>query len=428
MAEPRLRLDTPTSHVIFIHPDRGSYTLPLSGLLWISPDSVTKDIQAPSEITISLLRIVAIEAKGSARRITGDHRRYSLPFKRRMISPRTAPTTAQTYCETVLKCNLWSSPNVLATSQSASTDTSFKCLQFPFCVPVPDSLPATTTTALGTISYAMKATVTLASGESETLYRPLGIFYRLVQSAYLTTKHIRRFPQSPLTFDISITQRQPSHNTPRAQFSVSLLVRNLYALGDRAGEATYVIVNAVKWEVGEEAVLTEISNGDGQTSLSPGQRSTRALSYGEVKIPLSTSNHRQSNSPGQTDDRAHIQFDITIPPAINAVDDLDQESHCPSRGWLHPSEVSKTPAITVDHHLKIEVITGEDIVNDRTNRVLDRRTSVRSYGAIFPLRIHQLASSSDKLHSDRFGDELPAFEVAQSLSPPSYEAGLQAAL
>ncbi|RAH40574.1 uncharacterized protein BO95DRAFT_468651 [Aspergillus brunneoviolaceus CBS 621.78] len=424
MAIPRLRLDTPTSHVIFIHPDRGSYTLPLSGSLWISPDSVTKDTQAPSGITISLLRIVEIEAKESAHRITGGHRRYSLPFKRRMISPRTAQTTAQTYCETVLKCNLWSSPDLLATSQSARTDTSLKCLQFPFCVPVPDNLPATTITDVGAISYAIRATVTLASGESEFLYRPLGIFHRLLQSSYLTAKHIRMFPQSPLTFDVSITQRQPNHNTPRAQFSVSLLVQNLYALGDRAGEAKYVIVNAVKWEVGEEAVITEISNGDWQTSLSPGQRSTRALSRGEVKIPLSNSNHRHSNSLSRTDDRAQIQFDITIPQAINAVDNLDRESHCPSRGWLHPSEVAKTPAITVDHHLKIEVITGEDIVNDRTNRVLDRRTSVRSYGSIFPLRIHQLASSSDKLHSDLFGDELPAFEVAQSVSPPSYEAGL----
>ncbi|PYI32706.1 hypothetical protein BP00DRAFT_393989 [Aspergillus indologenus CBS 114.80] len=426
MAEPRLRLvlDTPTSHLIFVHPDSGSYSRPLSGSLWISTESVASDTLNPSGITISLLRIVEIAASGLARRETGGHQRYSLPFKRRTVSPRTAHTTTRTYCETVLECNLWSSPDVFATSRSAITDTS---LNLPFCVPVPDNLPATTATDLGTISYAIRATVTLASGKSEILCRPLGISYRLIPSSYLPAKHIRRFPQSPLIFDVSITQRQPPHSTTRAQFSVALLVRNLYTLGDREGEAKYVTVNAVKWEVGEEAVLTEITSGDRHTSLSPGQRSTRALSRGEDRIPWSTSNHRRSNLPSRTDDRAHIQFDVTIPQSANAADDPDLESLGPSRGQLHPSQVAKTPAITVDHHLKVEVITGEDIVNDRMNRLLDRKTLVKSYGAIFPLRIQQLASSSDNLYADVFGEELPAFEVAQSLSPPGYEAGLAAA-
>ncbi|RAL13048.1 uncharacterized protein BO97DRAFT_450348 [Aspergillus homomorphus CBS 101889] len=419
MNELRLHLDTPSSHIIFVHPGRESYTFPLSGSLRISPSFLNRDSTCSPKASVSLVRTVKTDIQGSACTNTKSRRRYSLPFRHRA----TSPTTSQESVETVLECQLWPSPAVLAPTSTAAITTSTK---WPFCIPIPSNIPATTRTDLGSVSYTITATVTLASGKSAFITRALDIFYRLVPTLDLTTRHVRQFPGSPLLVDVNMTQHQPKAGTASLMFSVALIARNILRPGILEGEMKFITIKTINWWIEEEARLTEIISSDLQSCSSTCKKSTRSLSDGVVKVEWPTRSRQRSDEQSLKPGRLEINFNIMIPRSAEPADDIYLDSYgTGGSGWNYQSQLASRQVITVDHHLKIEISTGEDTWNSRTNTLLDRKILVKSYGTILPMRIHQLADSNETLHGACYQEELPAFEVAQALPPPSYETSLQ---
>ncbi|GKZ31083.1 hypothetical protein AbraIFM66950_011142 [Aspergillus brasiliensis] len=290
-------------------------------------------------------------------------------------------------------------------------------LVYYFDIPVPNCLPPTMKTDVGTVGYALEATIHLPSGALSTS-KPLTISYRLLSPAIPLTYH-RRFTGYPLTVQTTIAQQPPNDDTSKATFSVELVTRNLLTPGVRDGEMRHIVITAIKWRVDEVAVRINTACSEMQASTNTNDPSTRSLIGGMLDFKPSKATIRSTNQGLHRDDRFQVRFDIRIPESTNAADDVCQ-GYCPGDDRHGSCPLASSPGISVNHELKVEIMTEEDIFNRKTNKLLARKGIGRLYGSTYPLRIHKLADNVDDMYNHYF-DEPPAFDMVREMIPPSYE-------
>ncbi|OJJ66055.1 hypothetical protein ASPBRDRAFT_666697 [Aspergillus brasiliensis CBS 101740] len=411
MNDPHLHLDSPRSHTIFIRPGIEPYTLPLSGSLRVSRDAFMDVTYCGPNITIKLSRTVNFNHRGPPCPNVKGRRRYGPTFRRSARKLSILPN----YEETVLDCALWSASDILVPREN---EVMAHSLVYYFDLPVPNCLPPTMNTDVGTVGYALQATIHLPSGRTLSTSKPLTISYRLISPEIALTYH-RRFTGYPLTVETTITQQRPNDDTSKAMFSVDLVTRNLLTPGVRDGEMRHIVITAIKWRVDEVVVRINTACSEMQAFTSTNNPSTRTLIGGMLnfKPPKATI---RTNQGLYRDDRFQVRFDIRIPESTNAADDVCQ-NYCTGDDRHGNCPLASSPGISVNHELKVEIMTEEDIFNKKTNKLLARKGIGRLYGSTYPLRIHKLADDVDDIYK-HYLDEPLAFDTVRELLPPSYES------
>ncbi|KAI2839874.1 hypothetical protein CBS147321_10837 [Aspergillus niger] len=412
MINPHLHLDTPQSHIIFIRPGTEPHTLPLSGSLGISNKVCLDLTHSAPNITISLVRIVNFDDHGSSCTHIKGRRRN--PF--RHGESATKQLIVPAYEETVLDCVLWSASDKIASRWTTSTEVS---LVYYFDIPVPNCLPPTMKTTLGTVCYDLKATINLPFGRTVSISKPLAVLYRLIPPVLPPDNYFRRFTASPLVIQTTIAQQRPSNETIKAVFSVELATLNMLTPGVRVGEIKHIAITAIKWRVDEIAVHRNAARGELQALANTNTASRRSLIEGVLDLRRPKAIFRRSDQDCLRDDRFRVEFDIKIPESAKPADEIC-ESYCTSDDRQSGCSLADAPGIAVSHELKIELITREDTFSSETNNLLGRKSIAKLYGATYPLRIHKLADDVDLMET-YYIDKPPAFDVVQQMLPPKYE-------
>ncbi|RAK86377.1 hypothetical protein BO79DRAFT_271131 [Aspergillus costaricaensis CBS 115574] len=412
MINPHLHLDTPQSHIIFIRPGTEPHTLPLSGSLGISNKVFLDLTHSAPNITISLVRIVKFDDHGSSCTHIKGRRRN--PF--RHGESATKQLTVPAYEETVLDCILWSASDNIASRWPTSTGDS---LVYYFDIPVPNCLPPTMKTTLGTVCYDLKATINLPFGRTVSISKPLAVLYRLIPPVLPPDNYFRRFTASPLVIQTTISQQRPKDATTKAMFSVELAIRNLLTPGARDGEMKYIAISAIKWRVDEVAMRRNIAHCEMQALANTTTTSKRSLIEGKLEPRCPKVILNCSDQSCLRYGCLRVDFEIRIPESANAADEIC-ESYCGGDDPRNIFPLADLPGIAINHELKVELITREDTFSGRTNKKLDRKPIAKLYGAIFPLRIHKLANDVDAMETYCL-DKPPAFDVIQQMLPPKYE-------
>ncbi|GLA47662.1 hypothetical protein AnigIFM63604_002471 [Aspergillus niger] len=364
--------------------------------------------------TVSLVRMVNLDAHKLSFTNMKGHRRYAIQFRRSATKQSIVPD----YEEGVLDCSLWpESDNLFGPCRNTGMANR---LIYRFDIPVPECLPPTVKTHLGAVSYALKAKITLPSGQTASTCKPLIILYRLIPSTIVPNKYFRRFKGSSLRIQTTIAQQRPNDVTCKAMFSVELVARALLSPGAREGEMKHIAIAAIKWWVDEVTVCIDTTRPEIQAFANPNHTSSRSLTQGKLGFRCPKAVFQSSDQGHQRDECFKVNFDIKIKESAKAADDLCERCYAGHDG---PSSCSlaSSPGIAVHHKLNIEVFTREGIFHSMTNKLSNQNFVARLYGSTYPLRIHKLSDEVVEMDTIHSNEEPPAFHVAQQMLPPSYE-------
>ncbi|KAL4806065.1 hypothetical protein BDV18DRAFT_160134 [Aspergillus unguis] len=234
---------------------------------------------------------------------------------------------------------------------------------FNFSLPIPGDIPATASTPLGSISYAITAT---ANGSVQ--HSPIKI-QRL--SLPIPITHTRRYPDR-ITTDLTVTRRSSQKRT----YQLNWLARSTVQHTNTSSQ--YLVAKQLRWRVDETVKCT------GQDGL---QR-TQTLCRGQRTGPWMARDKDESIA---------IPFEICLRKAVS---DVSLEH------------------LTVEHSLYIEVVTGEDTVHRHTGELIDRRVRDKVYRGVFTLPVTEVADSTvlDQVYAVTAPpvyqelDSLPAYE------------------
>ncbi|KAL4949759.1 hypothetical protein BDW69DRAFT_188020 [Aspergillus filifer] len=381
--DERMELNIPENHFLF-RTAEDSYSPPITGSLYLPASSVT---DAP-EITIELVRYVRPKKKRAPLARSRWHLADSLSKRKSQsiqpVQPATSTPTAQT--ETLVRCQLWTSPNVMENEQPKQ--------RYEFSFPVPCDIPATMQTVLGSVSYAVTATASSSTAllrESKTVN-----ILRLVEPE--TISYIRRYPGDKVVTELRATPMALEGKQRRTAYHLEWFARSTITKGLRESEVRYMVARELRWRVDEIVSLTVLTHGNQRETIC--QETVRKLCSGKTK-----GRSKASGDLNEGSDIIRIPFEVRIPTAVESTDIARYQY----RGAMD------TVAITAEHRLYLEVITGEDTFLQGTRDLVDRKARTKSYKAAFVLpnqRItpdHSLARACLQLDNElpQYGAALP---------------------
>ncbi|KAK1141282.1 Endocytosis regulator [Aspergillus melleus] len=320
-------------------------------------------------------------------------------LRQRSIRKRSSASHEPAVCanvETITQCNLWHAPEKIEHNHEHDTTE----MHFAFAIPIPHNLPATTDTILSKLSYAIKATARSASGRSIETIRPIRIQRCLVPQHIETTHHSRNFAGEDFATELRITPRESVDQDIKTAYSAELVAYGTIMDGVRKTEVKHAVIKELKWMV-EETVKGPCPSSQEEECCQ--SQHIRQLCEGKRKGNWKTTGH----SPGMTEkgDRIKIPFDVSIPRSAGATDELE------------PCE--EAAGLTVNHRLRLDIVTGEDTFDQATGRLVDRRPRKKSFVSFFALPVLEFASREDATSGSFSVSNLPNY--TDSVKPPNYE-------
>ncbi|KAL5002778.1 hypothetical protein BDV10DRAFT_180998 [Aspergillus recurvatus] len=397
-----VRLAVPDTHLLV----DGESNAPIPGSITISP--VTPTSASPlsatrrPEIKIKLVRLV------SPRRPTSSlpgKKSDGKPLRRRRTTARVQPLPSQiphAQSQTLAECIIWHAPGVISPGTLER--------KFNFSLPIPDNIPPTADTVLGSVSYAMTATVRLASYASIQDSKPIRI-QRLAPPEPIS--HTRTYPGSPVVTELCIAPHplDTKQAGNKAHYNLHWRARSTIMPGARESEAKYVVAKEVRWRVDETVKCLSLArheNGLNPRKIIDHHQHTRQLCQGEVAGRwIAGSGCRNQAEETEAGGLIEIPFQVRIPMAV---DEIDAPSYHGDSGHNYgPDQDRETLAITVSHKLHLEVVTGEDTFHRKTGDLVERRTCVKSYKAVFALPVRDTAEI-DLLSQLHAATGLPKYE------------------
>ncbi|XHF99753.1 hypothetical protein AWENTII_003242 [Aspergillus wentii] len=281
--------------------------------------------------------------------------------------------------EKVIQSNLWHQPELVENH----VHSEWNLLRFPFSIPVPEDLPATTETVLGKVSYVIEA----QTDSGICTRQPVDIQCRSIQDGQ-TVDYARAFPGQRLSTQTFLTRMRPDSRVT-ARYAAKEVVYQTITKGIRATETKYATVKELRWRVEETVNAVEVYP---DTTRCKGQIIRQLAAGKQTGHWIATG----------TDGQVAVAFEITIPQSANAADEIDISSY--SRGL----------AITVSHRLMLDVIIGEDTFDQGTGKLVDRKPRVRSLNASFPIAVDRAQGDEGLITHG-----LPQYD--ETAMPPDYE-------
>ncbi|KAL3486211.1 hypothetical protein BJX62DRAFT_242202 [Aspergillus germanicus] len=360
-------------------------------------------------IAVSLVRCVRIEEFDST---TTRHRepvRQKIRFwKQPSPSRRTIPTvprTSRVQRQTIARNDICHAPDEICRHGSQGRTW----LRFNFHIPLSTNLARSIDTVGGSIFYTIEVTVSSpACGDDPPQLhasRPINIVHCAIPR---TIAHLRRYPGDSATTQLYV---KPLSTRKGISYALNWLALSTVSCGARPSELKYIVAKELHWSI-QETVKCLAVKGETTTCL---HQYTRRLSEGQRK--------GRWVAPGGLEDgndSIQISFEVSIPRGIDVSDTASLASNQDYYSALALDSEEEQLALTVDHRLNLEVVTGEDTFHRGTGDLLDRRYPVKSFKATFPLQVRQ--HTCEDFSSPAQTREIPPVYEEPYPAPPGYEA------
>lgn len=441
MEVQEVHLTTPTDHSIYLGPQDEHYSSPLPGSVQIILPSSCIDSSGYPTLSVKLTRTVTVEQQCAA---TASQRRSefmkTLRWSRTTTQPQATPEcepSASSSTETITRCDLWHTQCLVERCQEQGTTK----LKFDFGLPVPFDIPPTTETVLGTLSYAITATSTSPTGRTATTTatRPIQILRRAIPGHTRTTQHMRTFREHQVRIYLDLTPKECPGSGNKASYTARLRATPTITEGTRPTQMRHVVIKDLKWRV-EETTIAVSKPGSSSSSSSDHvyhkEQCLRQLSRGTMTGRWSaTGGYPKSDT---TDATIQISFDVSVPTRTAAAAPvLETSAIDTSQPCLHhqrpcqcsfssphthdPGDNAAAHAMLATHHqLKLDIMAGEDVIDQETGKLVDRKPLWKLFGAFFPLPVYDFLSSHEMPHTAFSANDLPpTYEAAPT--PPDYD-------
>lgn len=440
-----VHLTTPPDHSIYLGPQDEHYSSPVSGSVEVILPFACIDSTGYPKLSVSFTRTVAAAQPCAA---TASRRSDFLKTLRR---PRTTTQvtpdceqSAASSTETITRCDLWHTQCLVERDEDRGTTK----LKFDFGIPVPFDISPTAETVLGSVSYGITAISTFSTtGTTATTTRPIRISRRAIPGHTRTIQHRRTFREHQVCIFLELTPQEGPGSGNKASYAARLRATPTITAGTRPTQLRHVVIKDVNWRVEETVTLvlskSQSSNSSSDHHVYHKEQSLRQLCRGTMTGRWSAT--RGYPKTDTTDDMIQIPFDVSIPTRTAATAPVLETSAtetsqpclrprpCQCSSHTHHAITTTTNTnsdsnamamamLTTDYQLKLDIMAGEDVIDQETGKLVDRKPLWKLFGAFFPLPVYDFLSSHEMPHTQSTAfsanDLPPTYQAAPT--PPDY--------
>lgn len=426
-----LRLEFPPQNDIYFNSTGDSYSRPISASAVFTSHTET-EISGLSRLRICLVRVFSSTGREG---INGGE--CVLSRLNRWLSPgskSSAPYTTR-LCSIIEELTLHV-PLFGTDSQVGYSPEEGKIYKIPFYMPISASIPPTSATVLGHISYFLVASLSTADGEISSTSQEIRFSRRIIPE-HRSMQHTRIYPNSKLVTKVILTQDMTSMTRTDICLDAKVFVRPATS-AERSTEYNCVAVRGIRWRI--EEVTKLFHQPEYQDSRLPeyqpveDQSSIREIYNGFQKGYWRTRQDSitTDNSTQDKDSLVEIPLDIVLPRGTVLTPEVDlgcysaffrPTSSLPSslqNGFF--STTQQKIMLTIEHRLKLDILTTEDTFSVYNHDLVDRKPPRIALNACFPLQIVDKAEGDTEEVLSQGNP--PRYEEIP-VSPPSYENHLQ---
>lgn len=423
-----LHLTSPETHYIFLGDHGERYCEPVLGSVEVTVPSSNIGLSGYPNINVGLARTIT-----SARRRPDTPRRSNGGLLQKLQKRRSARDNTPSIIEEgssadsemLMQCHLWHIPDEIQHNHHNNTAK----LKFNFALPIPHKTPPTIETMLGTVSYAISATLTSTCGE-KTTSQPIHILRRAIPDYCRTIHHSRSFSDEQFAVSLDLIPNKSPGSDMKASYTAKLSTQRTMIPGPRETEMRHVVIKELKWRVEETVRVLSIPTHGGVQDAEWKEERVRQLCDGSQTGHWSVSKTlRKGQAKNNT---IEVPFHIAIPRNANVAEKIGTSAYNSDTKQSRQRDISpgcysnnptlpKTTALFVTHRLRLDIIAGADTVDQVTGRLVDRQSLWKLFGASFSLPINEFASPEEVPDAAYFANDIPPL-YEPGIQPPSYEA------
>lgn len=415
-----LYIISPKSHNIYFNELGDSYFRPISGIVAFQAPRCIHTM-ASTQLRVQLTRTITCNPCPP----TTSQSQGLLECMRRRFT-KTEPAEVNRTCSTIGDVTEDILP-VLDSQANGDGSMESQNIQIPFTIPIPVDIPGSVSTDLGEVSYDLIASVITGNDTITSTRQPIHV-YRQGISDEPTIEYARSYPNSKVITQISLSQHLRTKSKSDLYFAMTIKLRNPMTRGERASEFKCSTVRGIRCRV--EEVTKFLSKSD-EGSRDVERVFIREIRKGRQKTHWETIEGPPGTQQGDTvrSGSVNVRFGFTIAKNANPAQRTDQSCYDFDPGHLDPSTMppelleyytSTTKAnlvMTVEHRLKLDLLTGEDTFERDTMTLVDRKPLRIALNASFPLFIggfndEDIGPAVLERHPPRY-EEVP-------IAPPSY--------
>lgn len=433
MGTLRLGLELPSAHDTYYDQNGDSFSDPIPGSVQFTAQTEA-ELHGLSDVQVSLVLVLSTSTQDEIQRKQQLSNRIY-----RFLSMNTPLTTVEaTKSVSTLEQLTLCLPTVLADSRVGYSPEEGTAYKIPFFIPVPDNIPPTTVTELGSTTLFIVASAKRADGGVITTRQEIQVTRRILPGSD-PIQHTRTYATSKVINEVTLTQSPETSTRSKLPLTAKISLRQPAAPTKRSTEFKCVGVRGIEWRVEEiTKVFTKskgfhISPGNDFPECEPIEEAsfTRELFHGAEKGYWGTAdNPMMKDQPIQRekDSTIEIPFEIIVPRTMALAAEVSLSCYeLNSRPMNDPTAYSQSPDLssttgdrimTVEHRLKLDVITSEDTFGAQDKNLVDRKPLGAARDASFPIFV------VDKAPFDGGAVLLqatPPCYAALPASPPRYE-------
>lgn len=418
MDSSNLNFELPSYYHIVSDSKGGSYSEPLSGIAVLT-GFTQKELADLHLLKISLVCVLSTKDRGKCISESNLLARFN---RWRLTRQSPYPTYSARCCSVIEQMTLHG-------PFTGGSEVEYK---IPFRLPISANIPGTSMTGLGNISYFLVASAKTVNGRSlSDISREINITHQLCPDQY-STQHTCNYSVLNLITKIILTQDIASVTRSKIPVNAKVFVRPARP-ADRPIEYRCVAIRGIRWRVEES---TKVFNQrkcreENLPQCQPieEQSSTRVISKGLLKgyWKILQCPSGAECSPRNDDPSVEIPLEISIATDIDSPSEVGlgcylstfkpTDSSQPIQQEEILSTTQKNMMITIEHRLKLDILTSEDTFCVHRHILVDRKPLQTALGASFPLWIIDRAKEDVK---DILNEAMPPRYEEVSISPPDY--------
>ncbi|KAJ5947049.1 hypothetical protein N7466_000064 [Penicillium verhagenii] len=433
--DPSLQIVSPKSHSIYFDLQGESYSRPICGIVAFRPDK-NDNFTTFTQLRVRLVRTIKFNPSPVPTcQSQGLLKCLSLRFT------KAKPTEITKSCSTIEETQLPIAS--LSDNQVNCPSTDGQDVRIPFTISIPVDIPGSVTTSLGEISYDLIAS--MITGD-ETIANARQSIYldRQVISPKPTIEHARSYPNSKVVTQICLSQHLHTKSESDLSFSMNIKLRSPSVPGERPSEFKCTMIRGIRFRV-EEVTRIFAKSDDTNHSIEghnqEGQQvNVREICNGRekshwVKIIENPVEMHQNNRP--INSSVDVMFGCTISKNIKPAQRTDLACYAFEPAQLDPgslngglsenfvSNTRENLVMTVEHRLKLDLLTGEDTFERGTLVLVDRKPVRVALNASFPLLV---SGCNDKDIGPAALERYPPRYEEVPIAPPGYDRFVESSL
>lgn len=420
MGKPKLSLQVPTDHTITLNPAGGASDSLLHGQVSFN------NIPPQCDIHITLTRVGHVKR---GKETKNEAASKTLLSELGFMGPQKESKQEQLNYETAEKlCGC-----LVSSSQGQSGSKTVKC---DFDLAIPSYLPATAALPSVDISYAIFATCILPNGKISQTSQGLRLVREIVDTINLEPSRTVSFPET--SFAVQASFDSPEFSPKNAAIPTTLQLNGLQLPSNdlmRVTETRWLVPREIKWEFEETAIIvTGLPDATGHIPMSTAQRTVkkRKLATGKEKLKLRYPFTRPGNTPIHMlpdNTGMEVPFTVTVPKDVSLG---DSTALSVAGGHILHTVLSndtsldtdlpqKRFAVYLEYKLHIWLRIGEDIFDEASGDLVNRKMDEMAYTVVCPLTMQQGAQSAQVSRDEEPAPIIPpVYDGVWEQPPPGY--------